>query len=56
VRIRNGPHGYGLVTKALHWLAVVAIAAQFAVGRTMDADDEPIRRERERIDRLEELG
>jgi cytochrome b561 len=56
VRIRNGPHGYGLVTKALHWLTVAAIAAQFVVGRTMDTDDETIRREREGIDRLEELG
>jgi cytochrome b561 len=36
---RNGAHGYGVVTKALHWLTVTAIAGQFAVGLTMDLDD-----------------
>ena len=38
MRLRNGPEGYGLVTKALHWLTVAAIGGQFAVGYTMDAD------------------
>ncbi|MET0764472.1 MAG: cytochrome b/b6 domain-containing protein [Blastococcus sp.] len=36
---RNGAHGYGVVTKALHWLTVAALAGQFAVGLTMDFDD-----------------
>lgn len=36
--LRNGPHGYGAVTKTLHWLTVLAIAAQFVVGYTMDDD------------------
>ncbi|MGY1812864.1 cytochrome b [Blastococcus sp. SYSU D00820] len=45
VRLRNGPHGYGLVTKALHWLTVVAVAAQFAVGWSMDVDEDADRRE-----------
>ena len=36
--LRNGPHGYGVVTKTLHWLTVLAIAAQFVVGYTMDDD------------------
>ena len=38
-RLRNGPHGYGMVTKALHWLVVGALVAQFAIGYAMDADD-----------------
>ncbi len=38
--LRNGPHGYGAVTKTLHWLTVLAIAAQFVVGYTMDDDSE----------------
>ena len=36
--LRNGDHGYGLVTKSLHWLTVLAIAAQFVVGYTMEAE------------------
>ena len=35
--LRNGPHGYGLVTKALHWLMALAILTQFVVGFAMDA-------------------
>ncbi len=31
--------GYSPATKALHWLTVLALAAQFAVGYAMDADD-----------------
>ncbi len=34
--LRNGPHGYGLVTKTLHWATVVLLVAQFAVGYLMD--------------------
>lgn len=37
LRLRNDEHGYGLVTKSLHWTVVAAMAAQFAVGWTMDA-------------------
>lgn len=40
MRLRNGAHGYGAVTKALHWLTVLTIAAQFAVGYTMATDGE----------------
>ena len=36
---RNGHAGYGWVTKSLHWVTVLAIAGQFAVGYLMDADD-----------------
>jgi cytochrome b561 len=54
---RNGAHGYGVVTKALHWLTVTAIAGQSVVGLTMDFDDESDR-EDDRLDaaadRLEE--
>ncbi|SOD97832.1 cytochrome b/b6 domain-containing protein [Blastococcus haudaquaticus] len=39
MRLRNGPHGYGAVTKVLHWLTVLAIVAQFAMGWAMDLDD-----------------
>jgi hypothetical protein len=56
MRLRNGEHGYGVVTKFLHWLTVAAIAGQFAVGWTMEADDPALKREDERIDQLEELG
>lgn len=38
MRLRNGDHGYGGVTKSLHWLTVLAIGGQFAVGYTMDTD------------------
>ena len=34
---RNGEHGYGWVTKVLHWSVAVAIGAQFVVGYVMDA-------------------
>jgi cytochrome b561 len=34
----NGPHGYGLVTKVLHWAVVLLVAAQFAVGLTMESE------------------
>lgn len=36
---RNGPHGYGLVTRTLHWTVVLAIAVQFAIGYLLDVDD-----------------
>jgi cytochrome b561 len=35
MRLRNGPHGYGPVTKLLHWLTVAVLAAQFVVGYVM---------------------
>jgi cytochrome b561 len=37
--LRNGPHGYGLVTKLLHWLTFAALAAQFVVGYVMVSED-----------------
>lgn len=43
--LRNGEHGYGLVTKALHWSTVLAVAGQFAVGYRMDADGDVADRE-----------
>jgi cytochrome b561 len=55
MHLRNGEHGYGVVTKLLHWLTVVAIAAQFVVGWTMSAGDDSARDGFEqRMDRLEE--
>ena len=37
--LRNGEHGYGLVTKTLHWVTFLVVVAQFAVGYTMDTED-----------------
>ncbi len=54
--LRNGEHGYGIVTKVLHWLTVAAIIGQFAVGWTMEAGDEALDREKDRIDALEDAG
>ena len=36
--LRNGEHGYGAVTKLLHWVTVAVVVAQFVVGYTMDVD------------------
>lgn len=36
MRLRNGPAGYGLVTKTLHWLTVLAVTAQFVIGYRID--------------------
>ncbi|WP_436699790.1 cytochrome b [Nocardioides sp. BYT-33-1] len=35
MRLRNGEHGYGAVTRTLHWLTVLLLAAQLVVGYTM---------------------
>jgi cytochrome b561 len=57
VPLRNGDHGYGLVTKALHWATVAALVGQFLLGWTMDLD-EGLDRADDRLDaeadRLEE--
>jgi len=39
MRLRNGPQGYGFVTKVLHWATVLAVLAQFVVGYSMEGDD-----------------
>ena len=39
MRLRNDSEGYGLVTKLLHWLMLVAIAAQFVLGYSMQGAD-----------------
>ncbi|MGZ5403199.1 MAG: cytochrome b [Nocardioides sp.] len=36
---RSGDHGYGWITKVLHWLTVLLVAAQFVVGYSMAAED-----------------
>jgi cytochrome b561 len=56
MRLRNGEHGYGVVTRTLHWLTVVVVVAQFAVGWSMEADDAALDREKDRIDALEDAG
>lgn len=39
MRLTNGAHGYGSVTKVLHWLTVALLAAQFTVGYAMSGDE-----------------
>jgi cytochrome b561 len=57
VPYRNGDHGYGVVTKVLHWGTVAALLGQFLIGWTMDLD-EGLDHEGDRLDaeadRLEE--
>ncbi len=36
MRLRNDDHGYGLVTKSLHWLTFLALVAQLTVGYLID--------------------
>jgi len=36
--LRNGTHGYGAVTKLLHWATVAALLTQFVVGYVMVAE------------------
>jgi cytochrome b561 len=36
--LRNGEHGYGAVTKVLHWLTFAAILGQFLVGYSMSTE------------------
>lgn len=54
MHLRNGEHGYGAVTKLLHWLTVAAVVAQFAVGWTMSGDEKSFDAADERLTRLEE--
>lgn len=51
---RNGPHGYGVVAKTLHWLTVVVLAAQFCVGWTMEADESAFAANEARLEQLDE--
>lgn len=55
MRLRNGAHGYGVVTKVLHWMTVLAITAQFLIGLTMDADAVSDRAD-EQVETFEERG
>ncbi|HEX2286626.1 MAG TPA: cytochrome b/b6 domain-containing protein [Mycobacterium sp.] len=52
---RNGAHGYGLVTKTLHWLTVAAVVTQFAVGLAMEAEDPALELEKDRVEQFEKL-
>lgn len=52
MRMRNGRHGYGVVTKALHWMTVLVIAVQLTVGWTMHVES-PSDRADARIDGVE---
>jgi cytochrome b561 len=36
--LRNGEHGYGAVTKILHWLTFSVIVGQFLVGYSMSTE------------------
>lgn len=39
MQARNGAHGYGWVTRLLHWTVALSIFVQFGVGLALDADD-----------------
>jgi len=56
MRLRNGEHGYGIVTKTLHWLTVAAVVAQFTVGWTMRADDSRLELEEDEVKQLEDFA
>lgn len=56
MRLRNGEHGYGIVTKTLHWLTAAAIVAQFAVGWTMAADDTRLELDDDELRQLEDFA
>jgi cytochrome b561 len=56
MHLRNGGHGYGAVTKTLHWLTVAAIVAQFGVGWTMGADKTRLDLEKAEIEQLEDFA
>lgn len=66
MRWRSGPDGYGVLTRLVHWSTVALVAAQLAVGWSMDLDDcDPPGKDRSggdtseseeaRLDRLEDL-
>jgi cytochrome b561 len=55
VRLQNGEHGYGVATRTLHWLTVVAVAVQFAVGLSMQAEDPVLELEQDRLDQFEDF-
>ena len=55
MQLRNGGHGYGVVTKVLHWLTVLAIVGQFVIGWTMDPDAASDRAD-DRVRAFEERG
>lgn len=51
--LRNGEHGYGTVTKGLHWLTLALMAVQLTIGYTMDADAASDRAD-DRLDAVED--
>jgi cytochrome b561 len=55
MRRRGGGSGYGAVAKLLHWLTVLAVAAQFAIGLSMDPGAAADRAD-ERVDAFEARG
>lgn len=57
-RDARGPAAYGVVSRALHWLTVVVLVAQFVVGWTMsdDAYDVGADRAEQRLDAFEDRG
>ncbi len=46
---RNGDHGYGYVSKALHWITFSLILGQFLVGYTMSTEDPAAERAADRV-------
>ncbi|MEV7429899.1 cytochrome b/b6 domain-containing protein [Nocardioides sp. NPDC092400] len=55
--LRNGTHGYGSVTRVLHWVTVVLLAVQVVVGYTMGGSaDRAADRAEQRLEAFEERG
>ncbi|MFW5470434.1 cytochrome b/b6 domain-containing protein [Knoellia sp. CPCC 206435] len=44
MRWRNGPDGYEVMSKTLHWVTVPVLATQFVVGWSIDAADPSVPR------------
>lgn len=40
MRLVPGEHGYGLISKLLHWLVFLALMAQFVIGYAIDRADD----------------
>jgi cytochrome b561 len=51
--LRNGEHGYGWMTKTLHWATLLLMAVQFTIGYGMEADAE-VDRVDDRLDAQED--
>lgn len=56
MRLRNGEHGYGIVTKVLHWVTVLALTAQFTIGLWVTNAGGARDQARDAVDTFEDRG